>query len=599
MAGSSVSKNRWQVGASKFRFLRGIGQNPLRLIAIGAAVVGVGLRVRMYLENRSLWLDPSMLALNVVNKDASELLGRLDMNQAAPPGFLLAAKAVGSLFGYSEYSLYVLPCLFGIAAFLLFIRLSIAVLGPLSAPLAFVPMATCSTAIFYCGEFRPQSADLFLTVLVLTVAYAVLTNEWKMPSIAAFVTVGIVAVWFSYAVVFVVAGTGFSLVLVALISGKPPSCRRITAAVAIVMLHFLLLYLLHIRPSIGSDLYAANSAAFAPVVPTAKSQLWWWILAVTGYFHYPLGFRGFIFVPLVGLLTGVVVSLSSRKSAPIAAVVGLPMVALFVASGLGMYPITTGNHEVRARFVLFTVPITLLFVARGTSWLCGLAGKKTIFSWLIVAFLVLPSLVGGFAGPRFRGQEMRPLTRHLLDNFQPGDTVYVFSGAVPAFRYYTRNESIEAVYGRRPRPGSLDLADDLRRAGDSGRLWVVVSHAYNGERRIIRKALSGMGRLEGVHRFHGAVLFDCQLGDRASRRRGERARVGVLGTSAESMAEEAESKAETADQQIGPVHRDGPEGEEDSAPAQEKSQKPSVQEPRKNQSGDADAPQLRPQPGSR
>ncbi len=132
-------------GVSRFRCVKGDGPPWLQLVAVAAAVVGVGLRVRMYLENRSLWLDPAMLALNVVNRDASELLGRLDMNQAAPPGFLLVSKAIGSMFGYSEYSLYLAPCLFGVAAFLLFIRLSIAVLGPIRAPLAYLPMATCST----------------------------------------------------------------------------------------------------------------------------------------------------------------------------------------------------------------------------------------------------------------------------------------------------------------------------------------------------------------------------------------------------------------------------------------------------------------------
>ena len=467
----------------------------------------------MYLENRSLWLDPAMLALNVVNRDASELLGRLDMNQAAPPGFLLVSKAIGSMFGYSEYSLYLAPCLFGVVAFLLFMRLSIAVLGPIRAPLAYLPMATCSTAIFYCGEFRPQSADLFFTVVVLLAGQAVLTREWELPSIVAFVIVSIIAVWFSYAVVFVVAGSGLALVLIAVFSRQPRSARRMTVALAIVMLHFLLLYLLHIRPSIGSDLYSANSAAFAPVVPTARGQVWWWILAVTGYFRYPLGFDGFIFVPLIGLITGILVSLWSKKTASIAAVVGTPMVALFVASGLGLYPITTGMHEVRARFVLFTVPITLLFIAGGTSRLCELMGRKKFLSWLIVALLVLPSLVGGFTRPRFRGQEMRPLIRYLRNAIEPGDTVYVFSGSVPAFRFYTRNDPVEAVQGWWPRPASSDLADDLERLGDADRLWVVVSHAYNGERRMIRKALAGEGRLEGVHRFPGAVLFEYQLGD--------------------------------------------------------------------------------------
>lgn len=465
----------------------------------------------MYLENRSLWLDPAMLALNVVEKDVIGLLGRLDMNQAAPPGFLLASKAIGSMFGYSEYSLYLVPCLFGVAAFLLFMRFAVAVLGPLRAPLAYVPMATCSTAIFYCGEFRPQSADLFFSVLVLVAGSAVLKTEWKPPAITAFVAASLVAVWFSYAVVFVIAGSGAALVLLAAISRQPRAARRMAAAVAIVMVHFLLLYLLLIRPSIGSDLYSANSAAFAPVVPTASGQLWWWILAVSGYFRYPLGFDGFIVVPLVGLITGIVVSLRSKKTALIATVIGMPMVALFVASGLGFYPITTGMHEVRARFVLFTVPITLLFIAGGTSRLCELTGKKKLLVWLIVAMLLLPSVYGGLTGPRFRGQEMRPLVRYLRDAIEPGDTVYVFSGSVPAYRFYTRSDPLEAVHGRWPR--SSDLADDLERAGDAGRLWVVVSHAYNGERRMIRKALAGEGRLNGVHRFPGAVLFDYQIGD--------------------------------------------------------------------------------------
>ena len=465
----------------------------------------------MYLENRSLWLDPAMLALNVVNKDVRELLGRLDMNQAAPPGFLLVSKGIGSLFGYSEYSLNVMPCLFGIAAFLLFMRLSITVLGAQRAPLAYLPMATCSTAIFYCGEFRPQSGDLFFTVLVVCAGCRVLSKKWQPSAIAWFAVASIIAVWFSYAAVFVVAGSGVVLVLLAVISRQSRSARRMTVAFAIVMLHFLLLYLLHIRPSIPSDLYSANSAAFAPVVPTARSQLWWWILAVTGYFHYPLGFRGVVFVPLVGLVTGLVVGLSSRKSAPVAAVIGMPIVALCVASGIGLYPITTGMHEVRARFVLFTVPITLLFIAGGTSRLCELVGKKKFFSWLIVAFLVLPSLAGGFAGPRFRGQEMRPLTEYLVDHIQPGETVYVFHASVPAFRFYTRQDPVVFFAGRRPQKGPRDLAKDLRHARNGGRLWVVVSHAYGGERQIIRRVLKSMGGRVSVHRYRGAVLFECYL----------------------------------------------------------------------------------------
>jgi hypothetical protein len=46
--------------------------------------IGIILRLIQYGINRSLWLDESLLALNIVNKSLSELLRPLDYNQIAP-----------------------------------------------------------------------------------------------------------------------------------------------------------------------------------------------------------------------------------------------------------------------------------------------------------------------------------------------------------------------------------------------------------------------------------------------------------------------------------------------------------------------------------
>ena len=456
-----------------------------------------------------MWLDPAMLALNVVDRDFGELLGRLDMNQAAPAGFLWLSKALGSVFDYSEYSLYLAPCLFGVVAFLLFIRLSIDVLGPRCAPLAYLPMATCSTAIFYCGEFRPQSFDLFFTVLVLLAGRQVLNRDWATVAIASFAAVSIVALWFSYAVAFVVAGSGAALVLLAITSAQVRARLQMTVAFAAVMGFFFVLYLLHIRPSIGGDLYTANTAAYAPVVAVAKAQWWWWILAVTGYFEFPLGFRGLFIVPMGGIIAGVAVCLSDKRYRPVAAIFGAPIILVLAASSLGMYPIATGLHEVKARFVLFTVPIALIFIAVGISRVCQMVGKIKIFAYLIVASLLISSFAGALSGPRFPAQEMRPLVQYLEQHIQAGDSVYVFHASVPAFRFYTRHDPIEAVFGHSLRRSNVQR--DLQRVRKAGRLWVVVSHAFGGERRAIRKTLNTMGERKKVHRWPGAMLFEYQL----------------------------------------------------------------------------------------
>ncbi|MBK8875589.1 MAG: hypothetical protein IPN13_17395 [Bacteroidetes bacterium] len=61
-------------------------------IGAGFIVVGVGLSILNFMNFRSLWLDEAMLALNIVNKSAMELLQPLDYNQVAPIGFLLIEK---------------------------------------------------------------------------------------------------------------------------------------------------------------------------------------------------------------------------------------------------------------------------------------------------------------------------------------------------------------------------------------------------------------------------------------------------------------------------------------------------------------------------
>ncbi len=45
--------------------------------------LGVALRLAQYLANRSLWLDESYIALNIVQRSFSQLLQPLDFNQAA------------------------------------------------------------------------------------------------------------------------------------------------------------------------------------------------------------------------------------------------------------------------------------------------------------------------------------------------------------------------------------------------------------------------------------------------------------------------------------------------------------------------------------
>ena len=68
-------------------------------------IIGLGIILRLipYLDNRSLWLNENWLALNILQKSFSQLVGPLDLSQMAPVGFLFIEKTLVLAFGDSEY----------------------------------------------------------------------------------------------------------------------------------------------------------------------------------------------------------------------------------------------------------------------------------------------------------------------------------------------------------------------------------------------------------------------------------------------------------------------------------------------------------------
>jgi hypothetical protein len=72
-------------------------------------ILGTVLRGCAWFNDRNLWIDESMLALNLVERGPARLLEPLDWNQGAPVGFLLASKAIISGLGITERSLRRVP----------------------------------------------------------------------------------------------------------------------------------------------------------------------------------------------------------------------------------------------------------------------------------------------------------------------------------------------------------------------------------------------------------------------------------------------------------------------------------------------------------
>lgn len=133
------------------------------------------------------------------------------------------------------------------------------------------------------------------------------------------------------------------------------------------------------------------------------------------------------------------------------------------------------------RLILFLLPTFLFGVAEGIVWvadrfarLCPPAGMPALFAlFLPTLYPVLGSL------PPYQTEDIRPALAYLRDHLQPGDRIYVYHAASPAFEYYSGSYGIDpSTYqiGGCHNGDARRYYEELDRLRVARRLWFVVSH---------------------------------------------------------------------------------------------------------------------------
>lgn len=474
----------------------------LQLLVAAALAVGVALRTSSYLADRSLWLDPAMLALNLIAKSPGELLGKLDWNQAAPPGFLLLAKLAGFFFDYQEASLKFWPWVASLASLGLLLPLVTRLVGTRHAIVAILPFATCSTAIFYAGEFKQYSCDLTATVLILLAYSGVLAGEFSRAALTRFGAACLVSAWISHSSPFVVGGCSIAL-LIAL--GSRPNRQllmRTASAMAIVGLHGIALYSLQVRPALPADLVAVHSDSLA-LPSSLRESISAGSHLLMGYFRFPLGFHFTVLPAIVACVVGLLRWSRNRRELANQVALTAPLALLTAATTAGIYPIYTGANDVNARFALFTVPLILILSARGVARTSRASPMLGAALGILLTASAIPAI---WSRPSVIEQEMRPLTAHLAQAKEPGDVVYVFHAAIPAFEYYTRRSPVVYVPGASASGLTANLSGEVDLLSTSSRVWLVFAHDFEGARANADRGLRRTHRRSESHTWPGASL---------------------------------------------------------------------------------------------
>ncbi len=149
--------NRWKVIAIKPGFIGWL------LVALG-----IGLRLRQYIANRSFWVDEATLALNLTHRNFWGLMKPLDYEQGEPVGFLFIEKSIITILGNRDYILRLFPLfsgiLAGILSYLIVNSLVKSKIGSLFAALFF---AISWPLIYYSSELKQYSSDVMVGLLLI------------------------------------------------------------------------------------------------------------------------------------------------------------------------------------------------------------------------------------------------------------------------------------------------------------------------------------------------------------------------------------------------------------------------------------------------
>ena len=362
--------------------LSGLGwtRSPVVWLVLFLAI-GTAVRLLRYLLNFPLWQDELMLAVNLIDHDYLRLLGKLDRNQIAPPGFLWVERWMIETWGVSEWSFRFPSAVAGLLSLPVFVRIACLVFPSgqdvswkrpsWPAVAAFGLFATSYFPLRYSCELKPYGIDLFTAAVLLWFALEFARTPARWGWLAGLTAVTPLFVSLSFPVVIAAGGVVIGLAPVVWRTG----CWRRLALYATfpltLLASFSILRFLHSMPgqtALSEEMASHWTDGFPP--HTWGPVLWAWLVRAhtSELLAYPFGGEaGASTLTALACIAGAF-WLGRRNGQLLLTITGGTLTLLFVAAWLRKYPY--GGHP---RLVLFFAPHACLLAAggfaAGLSWL--------------------------------------------------------------------------------------------------------------------------------------------------------------------------------------------------------------------------------------
>lgn len=484
-------------------------RSPALLWLIVAA--GAVLRLAQYLANRSLWVDESYIALNVMERSFGGLLEPLFHNQAAPIGYLWASKLAVVVFGTGEYALRLVPLVAGLGSLILFMLVSRRILATDVVPWALGLFAVSDRLIYYASEVKQYSSDVAVALAIVLCALSLLSDELTWKRVAALSAVGAVGIWMSHPAIFLAAGGGLVAFGFAAARRDWARLRLIALTGAIWASSFAVVFAVSLNRLTQNPKHLRYwGSAFMPMPPVTLDAARWFKSTMLSVVENPGGMRP-AWLAVAAILSGGAYLLATKRD--VALVLIVPVALCLFASGLHKYPFSN-------RLLLFLVPVMILLAFGAVEGLLDRIPRYGALTAVVLAIALTASPTLGalraLRTPRTH-EELRTVLEHVRERRQPGDVIYLYYAAQFPMRYYAPRVGFaegDYIQGKISRKSPERYLRDLDELRGHRRVWVVFSHATEkrgvDEQKYILDYLDSIGvRVEARNEPDAAAyLYD-------------------------------------------------------------------------------------------
>ncbi len=448
-------------------------------------IIGMGiiLRAAKYLPGWSMRGDELAVTINLINRSITSLVTKpLDLEQAAPMGFLVLEKILITFFGRSEYVLRLIPFLAGVASLLLMQRLLARTIGKYGNLFAITAFAFGNYLIYYSAELKQYSTDVLINIILISLFYSHTNKETTPRDLLVLGAVGFFALFFSHPALFVLIAIGMTLIVHHRNDRK--QLVWVVLIGAVWAMTFLAIYLILLRYQTTSTYliqFWGDLLSYMPIPPWR--DLSWFLKAFDGLYFVVAGLSSGSAVVIPISILGIWAFFKQKQwqlALLIIVTVGLNM----LASGFQKFPF-------HGRLILYLLPMIFILLGKGLDILLSIAHNRIVTNILFVGMLVLllrPAIsttTSYLFTYSYLNDDMKPVLSFMEKRVQKDDTVYLYHYTTRSFLYYApmyHLENLSVIEGEDNFKNAKGYQKEISSFPKGQRIWFVFT--FIGETKI-------------------------------------------------------------------------------------------------------------------